>query len=71
MIKLSSGKTLVMVPGSHTGTYTTSLRLDYRDVEEKSIDATMFLPAGSSVGDISPNGFVYSMDPLVLRDGHF
>jgi hypothetical protein len=70
---LTNGKTLITVPGSHTGTVNVknSLRFDFLQENHASIDATCFLPAGSSVGSSSPNGFVYSLDPLVMRDGHY
>jgi hypothetical protein len=69
---LSNGKTLIVVPGSRTGTYkiTQGLRYDFLREDHMSQDATEFLPTGSSVGESSPNGFIYSMDRLTMRDDH-
>ena len=73
MRTLTNGKLLITVPGSHTGTLPIKqgLRFDFLQEQHMSQDATCFLPAGSSEGEQSPNGFVYSLDPLVMRAGHY
>lgn len=73
MKTLENGKVLVIIPGSHTGTYhvKTGMRLEFWAENHRSIDATCFLPTGSTTGELSPYGYIYAMDPMTLRDGHW
>lgn len=72
MRTLTNGQHLVTVPGSNTGTHPVEgLRPEYRGQDYRSLDATMFLPAGSTTLGTGGIGFLYSLDPLTLRPGNW